>query len=107
MNLTHGRKVFLASKPVDFRKQHAGLAALVFQYFPASLVDGHYFVFTNKRRNRLKILYYHSGALVLVYKRLEKGSFPWPSQSNSAVTLEISSAQMEELFSPKPSLSLT
>lgn len=101
------RKIYLAQEPVDFRKQHAGLAALVFQHFDASLLEGHYFVFTNKRRNRIKILYYHCGSLVLTYKRLERGSFPWPKSDQLEAPLEISSTQMNELFSTNPSRRLT
>ena len=98
MNIDTERKVFVAAEPVDFRKQHHGLAALGFKHFDASLAEGHYFLFTNKRRNGLKILYYQHGGLVLVYKKLVKGSFPWPKQTKSGKVMNLSSQQFKELF---------
>ena len=94
MIISEATKVFIATQPVDMRKQHNGLSALVFRYFPEALASGHYFVFYNRRRNRLKILFYHQGGLVLYYKRLEKGQFILPHFHSPAHSAQIPSSQL-------------
>lgn len=81
MGLTNHLRIFLALEPCDMRKSFNGLAALAEQMKPAALKNGGLFLFTNKRRNRFKALYYdHTGVCVLA-KRLEVGTFSWPDPS--------------------------
>jgi transposase len=56
-----------------------------------------YFVFCNKTRHLLKILYWDKTGFALWYKRLEKNKFPWPKDSNEVKTLD--SVQIEWLLS--------
>ena len=81
MGLNGHLRIFLALDPVDMRKQFNGLCALAELIKPTALKDGGLFIFTNKRRNRFKALYYdHTGVCVLA-KRLEVGTFSWPNPS--------------------------
>lgn len=65
----------LSTTPVDMRKSYEGLGALVQNTLHQDLFSSTAFVFTNKRRNRLKILYWHINGFCLFQKRLEKGTF--------------------------------
>ena len=81
-------QIFLSREPTDMRKGHDGLAALVQGVLAKDLYSGHLFVFLSKRRDRVKVLTWDRGGLVLWYKRLEKDRFSWPREANEqAVTL--------------------
>lgn len=71
-------KVLLAVEPCDMRKSFNGLSALVGEHLLEDPRQGALFVFTNRRRTRLKILYWDGTGLWVVAKRLEKGTFAWP-----------------------------
>lgn len=75
-------KVLLAVEPVDMRKQFNGLWALAQNHLGENPREGALFVFTNKRRNRLKILYYDGTGPWIFAKRLEKGGVSWPVGSD-------------------------
>ncbi len=68
-------RVFVARAPVDFRKSHDGLFGVVVNVLDGSPHSGHLFVFFNKRRDRIKILFHDGSGLWLFYKRLERGVF--------------------------------
>ena len=76
--LPPGIKVFITSKPVDMRKSHDGLAAVIQTVFRQDIFKGHLFVFFSKARDRVKIFYWDSNGYSLWYKRLEKGRFTLP-----------------------------
>jgi transposase len=69
------RPIYLYDGAVDMRKSFNGLSALVESTFPSCLLSGSLFVFVNRRRNLLKVLYWDSDGLALWYKRLERGTF--------------------------------
>jgi transposase len=71
-------RIFVALEPVDLRQGFNGLYGLVQTRLQADPLIGHWFVFTNHRRNRLKVLYWDGSGLWLCTKRLEKGTFGWP-----------------------------
>ncbi len=66
-------RVFVALEPCDMRKSFNGLEALVADRLRECVKDGALFLFTNKRRNRLKVLYWDGSGLWVLCKRLEKG----------------------------------
>jgi transposase len=80
-------KVYIATRPVDFRKGHDGLAALVQQMFGLDPFSGAAFVFRAKRADRVKILVWDRTGLVLVHKRLEGCKFVWPQVSDGVMRI--------------------
>jgi transposase len=80
-------RVFLCTRPTDLRKGFDGLSGLVQECFSQDLLTGHLFLFLNRRRDRIKILYFDRDGLVIWYKRLESGSFqihPSPAATRPA-----------------------
>lgn len=78
LSFTGSLKVFLAVQPADLRKSFNGLYALTVQELKERPESGALFVFTNRRRNRIKILNFDGTGLWVMTKRLEKGTFSWP-----------------------------
>jgi transposase len=70
--------VRLCRETVDFRKSIDGLAGLVEQALGLDPFNAALYVFTNRRHDKLKILYWDRSGFALWYKRLEKARFPWP-----------------------------
>ena len=79
-------KVYLALGATDMRKGFDGLYGLVRDRLCCEPTSGHLFLFSNARRNRLKILYWDGSGLWISAKRLERGRFSWPSVSSEAET---------------------
>lgn len=75
-------KVYVALQPCDMRKSFHGLAAVARDTLKADPLSGAAFLFTNRRRNLIKILYWDGSGLWVVAKRLEKGTFSWPSNAD-------------------------
>jgi transposase len=89
-------RIVIATKPVDFRKGHDGLAAVVQQELGLAPHSGIVVVFRVKRADRIKILTWDGSGMVMAYKRLEDGKFAWPGISDGVMRL--SRAQFEALF---------
>ncbi|MGB0774720.1 MAG: IS66 family insertion sequence element accessory protein TnpB [Akkermansiaceae bacterium] len=84
-------KVYLATEPCDMRKSFDGLSAVVEQKLKSNPLSGAAFIFTNKKFNRIKILYWDGSGLWVMAKRLEKGTFSWPrvtKTNNGKISLE-------------------
>ena len=77
LSLGPGVRVFLSSEPVDMRRGHDGLFAIV-QSWGKDPFSGDLFCFVGKRRDRVKVLVWHRGGFLLLYKRLERGRFRIP-----------------------------
>lgn len=78
------QRIYLAVEPVDMRKQFNGLWALAAEKLEEDPFGGALFVFTNKDRDRVKILYWDGSGVWVAAKRLEKGRFSWPTCHGSA-----------------------
>lgn len=76
-------RIFLAVEPVDMRKQFNGLWALATQRLREDPREGAVFVFANKDRDRIKLLYWDGTGVWIFAKRLEKGRFTWPVGSDT------------------------
>ncbi|AHG48893.1 transposase (plasmid) [Rhizobium leguminosarum bv. trifolii CB782] len=68
-------RIMVATKPVDFRKGHDGLAALVKNELHKDPFTGTVFVFRSRKADRLKLIYWDGSGLVMAYKRLEEHTF--------------------------------
>lgn len=79
--------VYLHRAPVDFRKSINGLVTLVEQGFGLSPFASACFVFGNKRRDKIKVLFWHKNGFWLCYKRLEQDRFVWPRAEAAVVEL--------------------
>ena len=90
--------VYLCNQFVDFRKSINGLAAIVENELELSVLSGAVFVFCNKSRDKLKILYWDNTGFALWYKRLDKHKFKWP-KNLSADTLNLTEQQLHWLLS--------
>ena len=78
-------EVSLCREVVDFRKSINGLSVIVEEQLGLSPFGPQLFVFCNRRRDKLKILYWERSGFVLWYKRLEKQRFPWPRRDKPDV----------------------
>ena len=87
--LVPGSNLYLANFPVDLRKSIDGLSALVLEYFDCNPSDSdYYFVFCNKARNRMKVLYFDKNGFALWMKRLERERFKLHYQNGQVVALD-------------------
>jgi len=88
--------VFVATRPVDFRKGMDGLAAVVQQQLRLDPFCGAVFVFRARRADRVKLLVWDGSGLTLIYKRLDQARFVWPRIEDGVMRL--SPGQLGALF---------
>jgi transposase len=79
--------VYLHRAPGDFRKAINGLSIRVDNAMEISVFDTGLFVFCNKKRDKLKVLYWDKTGFCLWHKRLEKDKFIWPRKHNGNVII--------------------
>jgi len=82
VGLSPAVRVYVALPPVDMRKSFDGLAALVRSSIGRDVLSGDLFVFSNRHRDRLKVLYWDGSGLWVCAKRLERGCFAWPKSGD-------------------------
>ena len=80
-------QVFIYRQPVDFRKSFRGLAAIVENELGHNPFEGHLYAFTNRRRNKIKCLFWEDNGFVLYYKSLAEEKFKWPKGDEEVLTL--------------------
>jgi transposase len=85
--LSAATRVFVALAPVDLRGGFNTLTALVKTVLQSDPLSGHLFVFTNRTRNRLKVLYWDGSGFWVCAKRLEQGRFAWPTGQGASCSL--------------------
>ena len=78
LSFSPATRVFLVVGVTDMRKSFNGLTAIVEHELARDPLSGHLFLFCNRKRNRLKILFWDRTGLWVCAKRLEKGTFAWP-----------------------------
>ena len=95
LSLGNTARIFVCKEPTDMRKGFEGLGAEVEFLASGELLSGAYFVFLNRQRNRMKVLYWDTDGLAIWNKRLEKGSFgkqnngnPWIDRRGFFMLLE-------------------
>ena len=79
LSLPASVRVFVAVAATDLRKGFDGLARITRDAIDQDPLSGHFFVFANRRRDRVKILYWDRDGYAVWAKRLEKGTFRWPA----------------------------
>ena len=90
-------RVFIALGNTDMRKSINGLTLLVEEQFEQDLFTGDLFVFCNRKRDIVKILYWARNGFCIWMKRLEKDFFQWPE--SKAEILEVSGQALQWLLS--------
>ena len=96
MRMDRTAKVYLAVGATDLRKAINGLSILAQQQMGQDPFGGGYFAFSNKARNRIKVLYWDRNGFCLWQKRLERDRFRWPK--NAAQVMELDGRQLEWLL---------
>jgi transposase len=94
LSLSPATRIFVALNPVDMRMSFNGLYAQVQTVLQQQPLSGHMFLFTNKLMNRLKVLFWDGSGLWVCAKRLEKGTFGWPSGQGSSCCLRPEELQL-------------
>jgi transposase len=84
LTLSPAVRIYLATGATDLRRSIDGLAALVRERFTLDPLSGHLFLFRNRRGDRLKILAWDRSGFWVLYKRLEQGTFAWPTEAGTA-----------------------
>ena len=90
--------VYLCTKATDMRKGFDGLHTLVVQVFQRDPVDGHLFLFVNRRGDRLKMLWFDRDGMALFYKRLESGTYQLPVVADHSEGVEIDATDLAILL---------
>lgn len=99
LTLPSSVRIFLATEPTDLRKGFDGLSAATRGVIRQDPLSGHLFVFINRRRNRMKILVWQTSGFLLLYKRLERGTFKLPAEPRSGEqSVRIGSADLALLL---------
>ena len=98
MTLPSSVRVYLAAVPVDLRRGHDGLVAIVRNEWKLNPFDGHLFVFLGRRLDRVKILVWDRNGFVLYYKRLSQGRFRMPVIPESAERVEMDATTLAMLL---------
>lgn len=94
-------RVYLARGSTDLRKSIDGLAVIVKECFDLDPFSPCLFVFCNRKRDKLKILQWEHNGFWLYYRRLERGTFHWPSENKSSA-MNISPRQLRWLLDGLP-----
>jgi transposase len=92
-------RVYLATSPCDMRRSFDGLHALVSAVLQLDAFAGHLFVFANRRRDRVKILYWDRDGFAVWSKRLEEGTYAMPFSDSDEVRREITAQELGALLS--------
>jgi len=91
-------RVYVAAGATDMRKNFNGLYGLVRDHLDCDPESGHVFLFTNSRRNRLKLLVYDGSGLWVCAKKLDGGRFRWPDADSTVKKIVLSSEQLALLL---------
>jgi transposase len=98
LSLAAGTRIFVAAGPTDMRKGFDGLQGLITGVLAEDPLSGHLFLFVNRRRDRLKILYWDGDGLAIWYKRLEQGTFQLPPITADQPSVEMRSDELTMLL---------
>ena len=98
ISLKADTQIFIALGATDMRKGFDGLCGVITGVLKKDPLSGHLFLFVNRRRDKLKILYWDGDGLAIWYRRLEQGTFQMPSLGEDASVAEIRSDDLVMLL---------
>ena len=98
LTLTPNLRIYLHTHPTDMRKSFDGLCALVRGVLQGDPTDGSLFLFINRRRDRIKMLWWDHDGLALFYKRLEAGTFEMLTAPLDAAAVQIDATGLAMLL---------
>ena len=98
LNFPAAVRIWLGAAPIDLRKSFDTLAEQVRQHLRHDPLSGHVFVFRNKRGDRVKLLYWDEDGFVIIYKRLEEGTFRWPAVAAGQPSVALRAAELAMLL---------
>ena len=98
LTLGAGRRIFLVAGVTDMRKSFDGLSGVVRSAIAGDPKSGHMFVFCNRLRNRLKVLCVDDSGVWVCAKRLERGTFRWPSCTTADRRVEMRAEELALLL---------
>ncbi|MCH2057863.1 MAG: IS66 family insertion sequence element accessory protein TnpB [Thalassotalea sp.] len=96
------QQVYLVTGFTDMRKSINGLSIIVAEQLELDPLNQAWYVFCNKQRDKLKILFWDTNGFWLYYRRLEQGRFQWPKNSCSLAAMGIEQRQLQWLLSGLP-----
>ena len=92
-------KIFVALRPTDMRRGFPGLSGEVQSTLQQDPLSGHLFLFRNRRRDRIKILFWDGDGYAIYYKQLARGSFEFPQPDDQdAPTVQIRASELSMLL---------
>jgi transposase len=98
LSLSNGVRIYMAAGATDMRRGFNGLQGQVIGILEQDPLSGHLFLFVNRRRDKLKVLYWDVDGLAIWYKRLESGSFQLPPIEPDQTHIEIGSDEFMMLL---------
>jgi transposase len=94
ITLAPGVAIWLATAPTDMRKGFDGLVQIVIEHVQRNVLEGGLYVFFNKRRDRVKLLWWQEGGLCIWYQRLERGTFELPKVAADIRTVVLTPTEL-------------
>lgn len=94
--------IYLCAQPIDLRKSFDGLCGVIESALGRDVLQGHLFLFINKRQDRVKAIWWEPGGLVIWYKRLEQGTLELPKPDGSQTYVTLDAAQLAMLLAGVP-----
>lgn len=94
LRFTPSSKVYIALGPTDLRNNIDGLSLMIEKQFKLDPFDNSLFVFCNRKKDKIKILFWDKCGFWLYYRRLEEGTFKWPDKESRDKTLAITEQQL-------------
>ena len=95
-------RIFACTEPVDMRRGFDGLALVTKQILQEDPRSGALFIFVNRRRDRLKALWWDKNGYCILYKRLHRAIFELPSGDGGATTIRINGKRLAQLLAGTP-----
>lgn len=98
LSLGRGGRIYLVAGPTDMRKSFDGLSGVVREALRGDPMSGDLFVFCNRVRNRLKVLYVDESGMWVCAKRLDRGTFAWPAETGKGRRVEMRAEELALLL---------